>query len=97
MPSWPSIFLFDTFLSVTLSESRCIFAFFESFKLFSYFAYPFNFSVMFSLFPYFAPILFCFLVSMCWHIHPLLADGIFFVVLRCPVLSVLFYSILISF
>ena len=65
MPSWPGVFLFETFLRVVLRESRCISAFCAcSSPSESFFrvADSFGFSVVFSSFPYFAQKLFCFLV-----------------------------------
>ena len=47
-----------------------VFFFFEFFKFFIHFAYPFSFSLRLSSLPYFPPELFCFLVirlSVCVH------------------------------
>ena len=69
--------------------------FFESFDLFFRVAYPFGFFVIFSWLPYFAPKLFCFLrirLLICFlAISPYIRLDIF-IVLECPVLSVLFYA-----
>ena len=82
------------FLTVNLNESGFIFAFCHyssPSNTFFHAAYPLGFSVMFSSFSYFAPKLFCFprhsVVGICWCIPFLLADRIFFVVLKCPFLS----------
>ena len=70
-------------LSAALSESRCIFlhrTFFQFFQFFFHIVYLFVFSVMVSLFPYFAPKLLCFpwLVGLSSNLVPLLAGRNFF-------------------
>ena len=104
MSSWPEVFrLGISFLSIALSELMCIFAFGPS-------SSPSNSSSMWLIHSAF---LLCSLgchillkivsfpchpvVGMSSYNLPLLAGRIFFVVLECPVLSVLFYPISISF
>ena len=66
MPLWPGVLQFNIFL-VFLWMNWIDFS--PSVLLhFSYFSYPFGFSVMFYLFLYFAPKLFCSLSSGCWYI-----------------------------
>ena len=56
MPLCPGIFQFGVYLSVALSESRCIFAFNPSLSpcnaFLIFLIHPFSFSVTFSSFPY---------------------------------------------
>ena len=61
---------FRTFLSVALSELRCIFILerlSSPYYLFFHIAYPFTFSTIFSSFPYSAAKLFYFLVINFWY------------------------------
>ena len=68
---------------------------FDSFSIFSHVAYPFGFSVMFLLFPYFSPKLFCclviwFLVCLRAFSPSLLVE--IFIVFECPTLNCLILS-----
>ena len=99
MPSYPGVFQFDTFLSVALSESRCIFAFgassspSNSFPVLlihsAFLLCSLRWHICFKI----VSVLCHLIVSMCWSILPLLTDGIFF---RCFGMSC-YASILISF
>ena len=104
MPSWPGIFQFAIFLSVTLCKSGCIFTSrisTSSLNSFFHIDNPFYISIMVFLFPYFILKLFgffwiCLLVCPCTLATNLLVE-FSFVILECPIMFVLLDPIPISF
>ena len=92
MPSCHVVFKFSTFLSISLGEKRgCLFALGSSSSPFNSFCMWLIYStlVLCSLFPYFDPKWFCFLVVrllVCLHaFSPYLLVEIFFIAFECPV------------
>ena len=79
--SWSGFFQFCTFLSVALSDSSLV-AILKSLQFFFYVVYPFGLYVMFFLFPYLAPKLFCF-----FCIHLLFSPCAFFINLLSRIFS----------
>ena len=102
IPSWPSIFLFDIFSSV-LSKSMCISDFGLSSSTNSFVILFINSACLLSSLGclIFVQNYSVSLASSCWYVFlsssPHLLVEFSFVVLECPVLSVLFYPLLIPF
>ena len=90
MRSWLGVFQIGVFLRVALSELRCIFVLGPSSSLFNSF---FSF-LLWSMFPYFTPKLFCFPRIRLWvclrTFLPYFLVEFSFVVFECLVLSALF-------
>ena len=100
--SWSVVFQFNTFFSVTLSDSRCISALYLLRVLLILFSYYWSLqAVMLLLFPYFTPNWFCFLCILLLGcprtFSTYLLVEISFVILAYPVLLVMLDLVSVSF
>ena len=101
MPSRPGFFLFAIFLSVVFCPYVHLKAFFEDLQPCFHVVYPFSIFVMIFPFPYFAPKsslpLSYPVVDMASLILLQIVGRIFYIVLECLVLSILFGFVAVSF